>query len=84
MKLFKKIFGSEDAKGARTASKSVEPGSFPGTPAIIAPIPSRGWVASYWNEYMRKEGWKAYPCVKHAIEYCKECTEYDRSSICCE
>ena len=60
------------SKSGHADSSSASPAKYP-------------WGASHWNEYMRKEGWKAYPCAKHAVEYCKECTEYiDRSDICCQ
>jgi len=106
----KLVFGSEDAKGERRASKSREGGSLPSTPATYcidcgqetkqgagsarckecwddrcgSLSRPRYWVASHWDKYMAREGWKGYPCIKHAVEYCLECTATNREGVCCE
>lgn len=40
---------------------------------------------SPWSEYMKREGWKEYPCIKHDKPYCPECTRgLDLTGVCCE
>jgi hypothetical protein len=81
MKLFKKIFASEDEKGARSVSKTDVPCPTHGAGASSRP---RYWVASHWDHYMARHGWKQYPCVKHAVEFCLECTATNMNGVCVE
>jgi hypothetical protein len=109
-KLLKQFFASEDAKGAREASKSSELCSTHSTGATFCidcgaetklgsgsarckecwddrcgtTSRPRYWVASHWDNYMARHGWKEYPCVKHAVEFCLECTATNKNGVCCE